>query len=353
MASLPSNTFICNYNARDFDGSRTIPKTSGQTFGEDLYLTSAVTSYDANKITLSGQYFAKSFNSTGANPFNRTSTDSLTVIAKLGQGVDTSGAHSVFSNRGNTYNWMVFNPANGSPVGMFFLHSSQGAYAKCPYIQMVDTTAPNIFAFRVSGGTGFGQSYTDNQVFGSTGVTWGGQSNRIAFFCGGSNGSELWKGDFYWIYISPEVLTDAEIQQVIKYNEKTSFETDVTAITASYNSTTSAVTLTADEDMAWTASTSNNWITLSTTGGTGSSVFTISIAANKAYTARNGLVTVSNGEDTIEITVEQGKCPLFIPAENIYRADLEVVKAYRSGSTINKAYRNGEMILWRRNPPTE
>ena len=108
-------------------------------------------------------------------------------------------------------------------------------------------------------------------------------------------------------------------QSKIELIALSTFETDITAITASYNSTTSAVTLTAEEDMAWTASTSNNWITLSTTGGTGSSVFTVSVSANKAYTARNGLVTLTNGEDVIEITVEQEKYPLFVPKNNIYR----------------------------------
>lgn len=122
------------------------------------------------------------------------------------------------------------------------------------------------------------------------------------------------------MYCSLETLTDEEVKKVIAYNENTTtFETDITAITASYNSTTSAVTLTADEGMAWTASTSNNWITLSTTGGTGSSVFSVNVAANKAYTARTGLVTLTNGEDTIEITVEQEKYPLLVPKNNIYR----------------------------------
>ena len=97
------------------------------------------------------------------------------------------------------------------------------------------------------------------------------------------------------------------------------FETDVTAITASYNSTTCAVTLTADEDMAWTASTSNNWITLSTTGGTGSSVFTASLSKNTAYTQRIGTVTLTNGEDVIEIECTQEKYPLLVPKNNIYR----------------------------------
>ena len=115
------------------------------------------------------------------------------------------------------------------------------------------------------------------------------------------------------------IFYPASNQSYIELYELSTFETDVTAITATYSATTSSVTLTADEDMAWTASTQNDWITLSTTGGTGSSSFTVSIAPNKAYTVRNGLVTLTNGENTIEITVGQEKYPLLIPKNNIYR----------------------------------
>jgi hypothetical protein len=108
-------------------------------------------------------------------------------------------------------------------------------------------------------------------------------------------------------------------QSKIELIALSTFEVDVDTIEASYNGVTSSVTLTAEDDMAWTASTSDSWITLSTTGGTGSSVFTVSVAANKAYTARTGLVTLTNGEDTIEITVEQEKYPLLVPKNNIYR----------------------------------
>jgi len=38
-----------------------------------------------------------------------------------------------------------------------------------------------------------------------------------------------------------------------------------------------------------------------------------------------------------------------IPYKNIYRADLEVIKGYRSGSSINKAYRSGELIYYKLN----
>ena len=108
-------------------------------------------------------------------------------------------------------------------------------------------------------------------------------------------------------------------QSKIELIALSTFETDVTAITASYNSTTCAVTLTTEEDTEWTASTQNGWISISPNQGTGSSVFIVTVAKNTAYAGRNGLVTVTNGKDTIEITVGQEKYPLLLPKNNIYR----------------------------------
>ena len=151
-------------------------------------------------------------------------------------------------------------------------------------------------------------------------ISWGGESTGFAFFAGYSSGGEGFNANFYWMYCSLETLTDEEVKKVIAYNESTTtFETDITAITASYNSTSSAVTLTTDEGMNWTASTLDNWITVSPASGTGSGVITISLAKNTAYIARAGLVTLTNGEDTIEITVGQEKYPLLVPKNNIYR----------------------------------
>lgn len=113
---------------------------------------------------------------------------------------------------------MVFNPANGSPAGMFFLHTSDGNYNNVPSVQARNLNEPNIFAFRVSNGTGYGHSYTDNETFSTKNITWGGITDTVHFL-GGSNSSEYWAGDFYWMYMSTEALTDGEIQQVIDYNE--------------------------------------------------------------------------------------------------------------------------------------
>lgn len=216
---LPNIPFLVNYNARDYDPStRTIPQTQGQSFAYDLVLNGDADSYTNNSITVNGQYFQVSIPNTNNNPFNRSGSDNQTIIMKVKQGQDTSGAHAILSNRGSNYNWMVFNPANNSPFGMVFLHTSNGAYDQVPNIMMVDTTIPNIFAFKVNSGTGTSYNYTTQTSGNTYNISWGGASNRICFFIGvGTN--EIWRGEFCWMYVSNEALTDAQIEQVIRYNE--------------------------------------------------------------------------------------------------------------------------------------
>ena len=216
---LPNIAFLVNYNAKQYDPStHTIPQTTGQLFAYDLVLNGAAASYTSDSITVNGQYMEAQFNSTSENPFNRSGSDSQTIIMKLKQGTQTTGARAILSNRGNNYNWMVFNPANGSPLVVVFLHTSNGTYNQVPNITMVDTTIPNIFAFKVNSGTGTSYNYT-TQTSGSTyNISWGGTSNKITFFIGISSG-EIWRGEFNWMYVSNEALTDDQIRQVINYNE--------------------------------------------------------------------------------------------------------------------------------------
>lgn len=205
-------------------------------------------------------------------------------------------------------------------------------------------TASNMFFFKSDSGRNCHLNYYRLGIYGYS----GGQKTLLYDFVPDLSGStkglrDKVSGNFY-------AATD---QSKIELIALSTFETDVTAITATYSATTTSVTLTADEGMDWTASTVDNWITVSPASGTGSATITISVLQNKTYISRTGSVEITNGEDTIEIECTQEKYPLFVPSENIYRADLEVVKAYRSGSTINKAYRSGELIYLRLNPPTE
>lgn len=230
-----------------------------------------------------------------------------------------------------------------------------GALAELPNIDIKtcwnNSKPSNGYAF--SNRFNLGAKYFSSRYYGWTDRYWTATTQAHTTLVSGTTYEFECPVDLYWAgnYTTP---WNANIPNYMWfYVNASTFETDITAITATYSATTSSVTLTAEEDMAWTASTNDSWITVSPVSGTGSATLTISLPQNKTYISRTGSVEITNGEDTIEITVEQEKYPLFIPAENIYRADLEVVKAYRSGSTINKAYRNGQMIIWRRNPPTE
>ena len=180
--ALPNKAFLFNYNATNYDPqTHTIPKTEGQLFNEDMVLNAAASSYTSDHITVNGQQFDYDFQNVDSNPFNRSNTDSLTVIMKAKPSSLTSGAHSLFSNRGGSYNWMVFNPANGSPAGMFFLHTSDGDYNNVPSVQARNLNEPNIFAFRVSNGTGYGHSYTDNETFSTKNIIWGEITDSVHF----------------------------------------------------------------------------------------------------------------------------------------------------------------------------
>ena len=313
MATLPSNTFMFNYNAREYNSStKTFPKTKGQLFDEDLVLQGSPRAVyeDHLDMTNGSAYMGKQYSTNAENPFNRNSSNnSFTFIYKTSG--FTSDNNNLFGNRDNSYNYMV----RGS---MF--HTSQSGF-----LNLTPSTYPEICLIRIYADGKSERKFLDSsgnvlQSTSASTISWGGESRGFAFFAGYRDGNEKFDSTFYWMYCSLETLTDEEVKKVIAYNENTTtFETDVTAITASYNSTTCAVTLTTEEGMEWTASTTNDWISISPNQGTGSSVFIVTVAKNTGYAARNGLITVTNGEDTIEITVGQEKYPLLVPNNNIYR----------------------------------
>ena len=350
MASLPSNTFICNYNARDYvAATRTLPKTEGQSLNQDLTFEAASVTADTENgyLTINNNRIVLDFHSAADNPFNRYNNAtgrSLTIVYK------TSGnfSNTLFGNRGwpdggsgDYYNYMIRDTV---------FHTSDSSF-----LRMTASTSPYVMYVRINAdGTSERKCVTTGQIVTASSISYGNAPRSCAFFGGGASILEPYAGNFYWIYFSTETLTDEEIARVIAYNETiTTFETDIEEINAGYSQTTCAVTLTTDEETEWTASTQNDWISISPGLGTGSSVFVVTINKNTAYASRTGLITISNADgDEIEIDVSQEKCPLFVPQDNIYRADLEVVKAYRSGNAINKAYRSGELIYLRLNAET-
>ena len=204
-----------------------------------------------------------------------------------------------------------------------------GALAELPNIAVEGKSGPQMSG--AANGYAFenrfnaGQNFFSSRYYGWTDKYWTATTQAHTTLVSGTTYEFECPVDLYYAGIFGNVAFNSNLTNMMWfYVSATTFETDITAITATYSATTTEVTLTAEEDMAWTASTQNDWITLSTTGGTGSSVFTVSVSKNTAYTGRNGLVTLTNGENTIEITVSLSNYPLLVPKNNIYRGGLLV-----------------------------
>ena len=215
--SLPDVPFLINYNAKNYEDG-TLFNVAGAIYDKNATLSTPAEHF-GDYIKLNGsQYYTYSFSSVDYNPFNRTDTQPLTIIAKTNP--QQGGTQHLFGNRGSDYNYMV---RNG--VSTFWLHTKTGTESSAINVP-IDYSQPNIYAFRIDNtGNGFAENYTTG-IKGSTKSTyWGRKSNGIGLFCGGDGyRTESFLGDFYWLYISPEELTDEQVLQVISYNEGNVFE---------------------------------------------------------------------------------------------------------------------------------
>lgn len=219
---LPQNTFMFNYNAKEYDSSsRTFPKASGQLFNRDLvlnYSPSADHSSDGY-VTMNGRsYMDVKFTRNSDNVFNRQNTAegrTLTLVFKVAW-TGSGGSEAAFlgnrgssqSDSGNTWNYMMrynlFHVTNGPSI------QAQGSSPLVFYVR-VNSDATCIYKCETTG------VYSE-----ASGVSYGNPSGNFTFF-GDSNFANStsfhFQGSFYWMYLSHEALTDAEIQQVIDYNE--------------------------------------------------------------------------------------------------------------------------------------
>ena len=208
-ATLPDVPFTVNYNAKNYDSTtKTFAKTSGQLADRDVTISQGTpTPHDTYVTVASGTMGVISGNATY---FNRTnSAPELTIISK--QRTDGSYCH-LFANRGSSnYNWMYRAYSN-----KLTLHgtSEQGSIAV--------TTQPVIEGVRVdSNRLATYNNYTNNTTSTQSNFGYGSTNGNVALFAGYAvtGKTEWFVGDFYWIYMSQTKLTDAQVQQVIDYNE--------------------------------------------------------------------------------------------------------------------------------------
>lgn len=311
MASLPSNTFMFNYNAKQYDSStHTFPKTEGQLFDEDLVLNTAPSSYSDEYVDFGNgfSYMGKMYSSTSANPFNRTSNTNFTFIYKTSGWTNSDG--NLFANRYGNYNYMV--------RGIVF-HTSNGSF-----LQLVPNTNPQICVIRVYANGRSERKFVDSngtvlQSVSASSISWGSVSDGIAFFAGYASGSENFTQKFYWMYCSMEALTDEEILKVIQYNEGNLIDFGPDVEELDFNANIGSETIELASEGSWSATT-DSWITLSQNSGTTGGTITVSVAYNQFDTDRTGTVVFTNGEDTATLTVNQSGNTL-APIMKLLRGD--------------------------------
>ena len=208
-ATLPDAPFTVNYNAKQYNAStKTLLKTEGQLANVDAVITAGTPTVNDGYLTIATN--TRATISGYQNYFNRTnSTPNLTIISKQKTN-DNRNVH-LFANRDSRYNWMY----RATASQLKFHGSSQINGTNV-------TTQPVIESVRVdSSRTLKFNNYTDNTTTSVSNFSYGNtNSTATALFAGyASSGSEWFVGNFYWVYMSQNTLTDEQVQQVIDYNE--------------------------------------------------------------------------------------------------------------------------------------
>ena len=337
MASLPNKSFVFNYNARDYNTStHTIPRTSGQTLAQDMVwtgTTNVINSivFDEDHITVPISGFSLfNFSSSGANPMNNTAAaPAMTIIAKFKYNTSSPGSN-FFNNRdATTYNYFA-RCANNSSQGNCFL--SLGTLGGTNAGPNYDTSQPVIASWRVNSSRSIDIKNITSGTSSTVGTTtWNGGTTWFTFWVwkkktantiNTTNYGEWMGGDFYWCYATREVLTDEEIQQVIKFNERT-FGPDSTGTTIAQSGGTSTTNI--ESETGWTVTTKPTWVTVSPSSGeSGTTAITFTIKKNN-FSSRTGVVVFTDDDgNEAEYTIEQGGTENQLPYNKIYRNDRRI-----------------------------
>lgn len=211
--------FMFNFNSKQFDKeTNTISNASGAMWSRNLVLSKQPFYVYSDHIGIEyGNCMEVHFSSPMENPFNRDDEHrTLTLIAKVaGNDMDHI---SLFSNRGTEFNYMF--REGESSTRYFYLHDSR-SYGYAPYI-LADELPATVVVRAGSDGNLTMMTFKNGEKT-STSTSpqgWGMPSDGIGFFCGGYGQGEYWSGDFYWMFMSLEELSDEEILNVIEYNEE-------------------------------------------------------------------------------------------------------------------------------------
>lgn len=220
-ATLPSNTFLFNYNAKRYS-SGVFTKEQGQLYNYDIRLLNAGNVTDMGDYVQfnNNAYETRHYTAAADNPFNRSSADSTFTFIYKTSGYSGQGNRKLFSNR------QIQNSGQSKYDCHNYLIASDSVFGFSG--SFGPSNNPQYMVIRAfSDNSGLQQEVDVNgnviQSATTTSVGWDSPSAGIGFFTGGHNytsSNECFRSGFYWMYCSNEALTDAEVLQVIKYNEE-------------------------------------------------------------------------------------------------------------------------------------
>lgn len=221
-AVLPAG-FVFNFNARDYDPqTRTIPAENGALETNAFILGANPVAVSADSLTIDSynNHSMVAEISSGKTQYysiNGTDNRAATWIFKFGAYGSERAPHFL-SNRTTTgnYNWMVRTYTDEMHV---CLHDS---FNHCDL--SLDGTYPVIAAITVKpeNGAVTMRNITEGTTVQPFNFDYGRNNATPAFFEGYSNfasSQEWYQGMFYWCFYANRCLTDAEVTQVIDYNE--------------------------------------------------------------------------------------------------------------------------------------
>ena len=221
-SALPAG-FVFNFNARDYDPvTRTIPAENGALETNAFILGANPVAVSADSLTIDSynnhsMVTVISTGKYGLYSIDGTNNRAATWIFKFGAYGSEHAPHFLSNRTMWNYNWMVRTYTDEMHV---CLHDSAN---HCDL--SLDGTYPVIAAITVEpvNGAVTMRNITEGTTVQPFNFDYYFRDNATpAFFEGYSNyasSQEWYQGMFYWCFYANRCLTDAELQQVINYNE--------------------------------------------------------------------------------------------------------------------------------------
>lgn len=219
-SALPDVPYSLNYNAKQYIASAyTIPQTDGQLQNVDAVCNYGYHIVDHSAdgyITVTGdsRLICSGNNGTYLARENNSTACTMTIVSKA----KTTSGYSILANRPNQRyrQWMYRQESNQ----MHLCGTGNTTPLSC------SDSVPSIMSIKVyyNGGVkASAKNHTNGNILAEESYAYNNQLQSATggcMFCDYSEYNlEFWQGDFYWVYMSQNVLTDEQIQQVIDYNE--------------------------------------------------------------------------------------------------------------------------------------